>query len=142
MEPSVVPLTVAAAAGLVLAAALLLSRLRGRRRRHKTTRAGLRKRALEESEALIALIREREASRPAAADEHYEKAHERITMHDEELRLIYRRDHLPRVKDLREQFAERGVRDEALDDVYGAARNEAEVRTVSTALLVMADRLR
>lgn len=140
MEPGTIMLAVAVGVGLVLAAALLF-RVRGRRRRHKTTRAGLRKRALEESGALIALIREREASRPAVEDEFYEKAHEQATQHDEELRQIYRSDHLPRIEDLREQFAERGIRDEALDEAYGAARNEAEVRTVSTALLVMADRL-
>lgn len=139
MVPGLV--TLAVAVGLVLAAALLLG-LRGRRRRHKTTRAGLRKRAVQESEALIDLVREREAGRPAVADEYYEKAHERAAMHDEELRLIYRRYYLPRIEDLREQFAERGIRDEALDGVYGTVRSEAELRTVSTALLVMADRLR
>ena len=140
VEPNVI-LLAAAAVGLALAAALLL-RLRGRGRRHKTTRAGLRQRALEESEALLALIREREAARPAVADEYYEKAHERAIEHDEELRLIYRREYLPRIADLREQFAGRGVREEALDGAYESVRSEAEARTVSTALLVMADRLR
>src|SRR3712207_4067355 len=66
MEPNVI-LLAAAAVGLALAAALLL-RLRGRRRRHLTTRAGLRQRAREESEALMALIREREAAKPADPD--------------------------------------------------------------------------
>jgi hypothetical protein len=139
MEPNFF-LLAAAAVGLALAAALLL-RLRGRRRRHKTTKAGLRNRALEESEALVALVRERQASRPAVADEYYEKAHERATQHDEELRLIYRREYLPRIADLREQLAERGIREEALDDAYESVRSEAEARTVSTALLVMANRL-
>ena len=138
MEPNIF-LLAAAAVGLALAAALL-SRLRGRR--HKTTKAGLRNRALEESEALVALVRERQASRPAVADEYYEKAHERANDHDEELRLIYRREYLPRIADLREQLAERGVREEALDGAYESVRSEAEARTVSTALLVMADRLR
>jgi hypothetical protein len=140
MEPNVI-LLAAAAVGLALAAALLLC-FRGRRRRHKSTRAGLRNRALEESEALVALVREREASRPAVADEYYEKAHERATEHDEELRLIYRREYLSRIADLREKLAERDIRDGALNDVYESVSSEAEARTVSTALLVMADRLR
>jgi hypothetical protein len=139
MEPNVI-LLAAAAVGLALAAALLL-RLRGRRH-YKTTKAGLRNRALEESEALLALIRERQASRPAVADEYYEKAHELANEHDEELRLIYRREYLPRIADLRDQLAERGIREEALDGAYESVSSEAEARTVSTALLVMADRLR
>ena len=142
MEPNVV-LLATAAVGLALAAAIL-SRLRGRRRRHKTTKAGLRQRAVEESEALMALIREREAGRPADPDVGLDpdEALRSATEHDEELRLTYRSDHLPRIADLREQFAERGIRDEALDGAYGSVRCEAEARTVSTALLVMADRLR
>ena len=145
MEASLALLAVAGAVAVVLAAALLY-RLRGRRRRHKMTVAGLRQRALEESEALMALIREREAARgPAGADSagvDPDEALRRANAHDEELRLAYRGVHLPRVADLREQFAERGIRDEALDEVYGSVRSEAEARTVSTALLVMADRLR
>src|SRR3712207_2630575 len=66
VEPNVI-LLAAAAVGLALAAALLW-RLRGRRRRHQTTRAGLRQPALEESDALMALIREREAAKPADPD--------------------------------------------------------------------------
>jgi len=143
VEPNVI-LLAAAAVGLALAAALLL-RLRGRGRRHKTTRAGLRQRALEESEALMALICEREAARPAASDAaglDPDEALRRATEHDEELRLIYRSGHLPRIADLREQFAGRGVREEALDGAYESVSSKAEARTVSTALLVMADRLR
>ena len=143
MEPNVI-LLAAAAVGLALAAALLL-RLRGRRRHHKMTKAGLRQRALEESEALMALIREREAAKPAdpdAAGPDPDEALRRATEHDEELRRTYRSGHLARIADLREQFAGRGVREEALDGAYESVSSEAEARTVSTALLVMADRLR
>ncbi len=143
MEPNVI-LLAAAAVGLALAAAVLL-RLRGRRRRYKSTKAGLRNRALEESEALVALVREREAARPTdpdAAGLDPDGALRRATEHDEELRLIYRSVHLPRIADLREQFAGRGIREEALDGAYECVSSESEARTVSTALLVMADRLR
>ena len=143
MEPNVL-LLAAAAVGLALAVALLL-RLRGRRRRHKTKRAGLRQRAREESEALMALIREREAAKPAdpdAAGLDPDEALRRATEHDEELRLTYRSGHPPRIVDLREQLAGRGIREGALDGAYESVSSEAEARIVSTALLVMADRLR
>jgi len=119
--------------------------LRGRRSWHKTTRAGLRQRAREESEALMALIREREAAKPAdpdAAGLDPDEALRCATEHDEELRLTYRSGHLPRIADLCEQLAERGIREEALEGTYESVSSEAEARTVSTALLVMADRLR
>lgn len=124
---------------------LLAFRLLRHRRRHKMTKAGLRKRAIKESEALTALIDEHVASsRPAdgAKAEYHERAHWRATLPNEELRSIYRRAHISEVADLREQLAERGIRDEALDRVYESAWTEADLRTISTALLVMANRLR
>lgn len=133
--------TTGAATGLV--SLLLPPRLFGRRR-HKTTRAGLRNLALAESEALTDLVDEREARRPRAdaVVEDHEHPHRCVTLHDEGTQSIYTGDHLPVVEDLREQFAGWGVRDEALDGVYEAPRNGADLRTVSTALLVMAGRLR
>lgn len=142
MEPTVVVLAAAVAVALV---ALLALRLLRHRRRHKMTKAGLRKRAIKESEALTALIDEHVASsRPAdgARAEYHERAHWRATLPDEELRSIYRRAHISEVAELREQLAERGIRDEALDRVYESAWTEADLRTISTALLVMANRLR
>lgn len=62
MEPSLVFSVLAAI--LVLCLAVLLVPLLGRER-HKTIRTGLRKRALEASEALVESIEEREAGRPA-----------------------------------------------------------------------------
>ena len=67
MEPNVI-LLAAAAVGLALPAALL-SRLRGLRQ-FKTTKAGLSKRALEDSAALLGLIGECQASRRAVAGEY------------------------------------------------------------------------
>jgi hypothetical protein len=58
------------------------------------------------------------------------------------LRSAYVRDYLPELKVLREEFAKRGVHEKALDKVYGKPGDVADVRTVSTALLVMAQRLR
>ncbi len=144
MEPTVVVLTAAVVAALVLAAPLTFRLLR-RRRHHKMTKAGLRKRTIKESEALMVLINEHTASsRPAdgVEDEYHERAHWRAALPDEELRSAYRRAHISEVADLREQFAERGIRDEALEKVYETAWTEADLRTISTALLAMADRLR
>ncbi len=62
MEPSLGFSVLAAI--LVLCLAVLLVPLLGRER-HKMTGAGLRKRALEASEALVESIEEREAGRPA-----------------------------------------------------------------------------
>jgi hypothetical protein len=139
MEP--VPVLIAAGVAAVVLCVLLL-RLAGRER-HKMTRAGLRNRALEEAEALVALIEAREATRPAddTVVKESEYPHRRVTLHDEETQRIYARDHLPLVADLRGQFARRGVRNRSLDAFYEAPENEADLRTVSTALEEMARRL-
>ncbi len=127
--------------GLVLA--VLLLRLLGRGR-HKMTKAGLRKRALEQSEALMVFVNEREASRPAndTVIRDHQYPHRRVTLHDEGTQEIYARDYLPGIADLREQFAKRRIRNDALDRVYESAQNEGDLRTVSTALVEMAGRLR
>ena len=131
------------AAALVLCLAVLLMTLLGRER-HKMTRAGLRKRALEASEALVESINEREADRPAhdTVVTDHEYPHRRVTLYDEETQRIYARDHLPEIADLREQFARRGIRSDALDRLYEDALSEGDLRTVSTALGEMAKELR
>ncbi|MDP9439062.1 MAG: hypothetical protein M3P49_09995 [Actinomycetota bacterium] len=141
MEPPLVFSILAAI--LVLCLAVLLLPLLGRKR-HKMTKAGLRKRALEASEALVEAIDEREASRPAndTVITDHEYSHRRVTLHDEETQRIYARDHLPEIADLREQFAKRGIRNDALDRLYEDALNEGDLRTVSTALGEMAKALR
>lgn len=128
--------------GLVLIV-LLLTRLLGRGR-HKMTRAGLRERAFEQSEALMVFINEREANRPAndTVIKDHQYPHRRVTLHDEQTQEIYARDYLPGIADLREQFAKRGIRNDALDRVYESAQSEGDLRTVSTALIEMARRLR
>ena len=108
------------------------------------TRAGLRKRAIEASEALVESIEEREAGRPAydTVVTDHEYPHRRVTLYDEESQRIYARDHLPEIADLREQFARRGIRSDALDRLYEDALSEGDLRTVSTALGEMAKELR
>lgn len=141
MEPSLVLLLLAAIVGLCVAALLLPLLGRGR---HKMTRAGLRKHALEVSEALVEFIDEREAGRPAndAVVSDHEYPHRRVTLHDEETQRIYTRDYLPEIADLREQFARRGIRNDALDRIYENPQNEGDLRTVSTALGEMVKKLR
>lgn len=130
---------------VVLAGAAILVALRRRvKERHEMTRAGLEKRAIEEARSLRKLVDEREESRPendSVVREH-ELPERRVTLHDEETRGMYLRDHLPEVSRLREQLAKRGVRDQTLDEVYGSVENGSDLRTVSTALSEMARRLR
>ena len=129
---------------IISLALIMLPLLLLKRSRHKMTRAGLRERAIEESEALINFTNDREASRPAndSIVSDHEHPHRRVTLHDEETQVLYARDYLPRVADLREQFAKRGIRSDVLDRVYEDAQNEGDLRTVSTALIEMAKRLR
>lgn len=114
-----------------------------RRRRHKMTRAGLRNLARARSEALGDLVRRREACRPRneAVIKDHEYAHRRVTLHDVETQGIYLSDHLAGISDLREQFAGRGIRSRELDRYLASPENEADLRTISTALLEMAARL-
>ncbi len=111
--------------------------------RHRLTRPELRNRALEESRSLFRFVEEREVARP----EHdpiikdHEYSHRRVTLHDEETQRIYLEEHLPRVADLRELFAKRQVRNRTLDDLYESVENDADIRTVSTALEEMAERI-
>lgn len=142
MEPTLIPLAILGViVGLILT--VLLSRVL-RRDHHKMTRAGLRKRAFELSEALIGFINDREACRPAndTVVSDHQHPHRRVTLHDEETQALYARDHLPEVADLREQFAMRGIRNGVLDRVYESPQNEGDLRTVSTALVEMSKGLR
>ena len=131
----------AAVAAVVAVFWMVVRRFRGVR--HRLTRPELRNRALEESERLFQLVEEREAARP----EHdpiikdHEFPHRRVTVHDEETQEIYFEEHLPRVADLREQFAERRIKNRTLDDLYESVENDADIRTVSTALAEMSKRL-
>ena len=131
-------------AGVVLAGSFWLLARRFGRVRHRLTRPELRNRALRESERLVELVEAREASRPSddPVIRDHDLAHRRVTFHDEETQKIYRRDHLPEVAELREHFAGRGIRSAALDDFYESAENDADLRTIATALEEMAARLK
>lgn len=111
--------------------------------RHRITRPELRNQALEESEKLATLVDKREAHRPSndPVIEDHQLAHRRLTAYDEETQEVYQREHMPKVAELREHFAARSIRNGMLDDLYENAQNEADLRTISTALQEMAVRL-
>lgn len=140
-SPLILLATFGTVIGLVL---IILPLMLLKRSRHKMTRAGLRKRAFEESEALINFINDREASRPAndSIVSDHEYLHRRVTLHDEDTQILYTRDHLPEIADLREQFAKRGIHSDILDRLYESVQTEGDLRTVSTALVEMAKTLR
>lgn len=114
------------------------------RRRHKMTRAGLRNLAREQSGALIGLVEQREAGRPHddVVIKDHEYPHRRVTLHDEGTQRIYAERYLASISDLRDQLARRGIRSGPLDAYYASPQNEADLRTISTALLEMSGRLR
>jgi hypothetical protein len=107
------------------------------------TRAGLRNLARARSGALADLVERRAACRPRndIIIRDHEYAHRRVTLHDLTTRRIYLADHLPGISDLREQFASRGIRSRELGRYLTSPENEADLRTISTALLEMASRL-
>lgn len=107
------------------------------------TRAGLRNLARERSEALSELVSRREALRPPddIVLKDHEYPHRRVTLHDLETQRIYAEAHAAALSDLREQFAERGIRSRPLDRHLESPENGADLRTISTALLEMAARL-
>lgn len=140
VEPTLILIVVMVGVAAV-ASALLYRRLRGRR--YEMTRPALRNLALRESDALLAFIDERQAGRPqedTVVKDHELPSH-RVTLYDEETQKIYSKEHLPRVRELRDQFARRGVRDGTLDRYYESAENEADLRTVATVLAQMAKKL-
>ena len=127
---------------VVGAGAWLLARRFGETR-HRLTRPELRNRALEESERLAELVDKRDSDRPSEDPviEDHQFAHRRFTSYDEETQEVYEREHMPKVAELRELFAARRIRNGMLDDLYDSAGNEADLRTISTALQEMAGRL-
>ena len=108
------------------------------------TRPGLEKRATAVSESLTALCNEREANTVSdlVAVGGLEIHDSDESEEDPEVQALYQEHYLYEVADLREQFARRRLRERALDRVYEDPRSLAEIRTVSTGLLVMAHRLR
>lgn len=133
--------------GIVLAA--LAVRFFERGRKPRLTRPGLVEHAKAMSSALADFANKRETRRPsreavlAGGGEHHRDHPDRyIDLYDVGTRAIYDRDYLPEIEVLREEFALRGVREKALDKVYGSPGKIADVRTISTALLVMTQKLR
>ncbi len=141
MELLSVAIVAVVAVAVVVFGVAVVRRFRGAR--HRLTRPELRNRALRESHSLFLLVEEREAARPEddPVIKDHDYPHRRVTLHDEETQRIYFEEYLPRVADLREQFAERRVRNRTLDDLYESVENDADIRTVSTALAEMAERL-
>lgn len=140
MEP-MIALIIVIVGVAAIASALLYRRIRGRR--YEMTKPALRNLTLQESNALMAFVDERQAGRPendTVVKDHELFSH-RVTLYDEETQKIYTRDHLSLVKDLRDRFAQRGIRDGALERYYESAENEADLRTVATVLSEMAKRL-
>lgn len=143
MEITTAHLALAAIALALLLGWLLLP---SRQVRHKLTRAGLRKRATSISGSLADFCNQREASESpplitVGGNEIHDPDTETKT-EDLESSALYSSYYLSEVADLREQFARRGIHEKALDRVYVSPEGVAEIRTVSTGLLVMADRLR
>lgn len=133
----------AIALGLLLGWLLLRP---SKRVRHKLTRAGLRKRATSISGSLADFCNQRESrERPpliAVGDNEIPDPDTETKTEDLETSSLYRTYYLSEVSDLRAQFARRGIHEKALDESYESPESVAEIRTVSTGLLVMADKLR
>jgi hypothetical protein len=130
----------------LLAGALILlwALLRRPKRRHAMTTPGLEERAIALSRSLSAFCNEREAHRVSdlVAVGGHEFHDSDDSEEDPEAQLLYQTHYLSQVAELREQFAERRIHERALDRVYESPESLAEIRTISTALMVMADRLR
>ena len=128
---------------LLLVGGFWLLTKRFRKTKHRLTAPELRNQALKESERLAALVDERESGRPEddPVIRDHQLVHRRFTSHDEETQKIYQREYLPKVAELKEHFAARKIRNGMLDELYATAGNEADLRTISTALQEMAGRL-
>lgn len=115
-----------------------------RRRGHKITRPELRNRAIRESERLIELVEEQKAGRPENDPvlKDHELSHRRVTFYDEEMQEIYHREHLAEISELKDLFAQRGIRNRMLENLEESVENEADLRTISTALEEMSTRLK
>ena len=131
-----------AAIALLVVVGLLVRRFRVRK--HELTRPELRNRATTMSGRLVDLVEEQQEGRPLDDPiiKDHELSHRRVTFYDEEMQRIYHRDYLPEIVELKEHFAERGIRNNMLEDLHESAENEADLRTISTALGEMATRLK
>jgi hypothetical protein len=141
MEPTIAyPVFGGVVLGVVLAALMVRYLKRGRKCR--LTTPYLRERAGAVSNALADFANERETEPAGGRERRQDGPDGHGDSYGPGLRSAYVRDYLPELKALREEFAKRGVHEKALDKVYGKPKDLADVRTVSTALLVMAQRLR
>lgn len=137
MEPTVAYPVFGGVVLVVVLTALLVRHFK-RGSKHRLTTPALVERARDMSNALADFANEREAAPAGGHDLHQD----RPGLYDAESRSAYARDYLPEIEVLREEFAKRGVREKTLDKAYRKPDDTADVRTVSTALLVMAQRLR
>ncbi len=133
----------AIALGLLLGWLLLRP---SKRVRHKLTKPGLRKRAASISGSLADFCNQREAREHppliAVGGNDIPDPDTKPETEDLEASALYRTYYLSEVADLREQFSRRGIHEKTLDEVYESPESVAEIRTVSTGLLVMAGRIR
>lgn len=129
---------------IALAGGLWLLSRRFGETKHRLTTPELRNQALQESERLSELVGLRESNRPpddpVIQDDQLE--HRRFSSHDEETREIYKNEYMPKVVELKKHFAARRIRNEMLDELHDSVGNEADLRTISTALQEMAGRLK
>jgi hypothetical protein len=114
-----------------------------RRNQRANTRA-LRNDALTEARRLGDLIAARRADKPQDDPilKDHEKPNRRVTRHDQGTQDIYYNEHMPVIADLKERFAERGIQDDMLDQMYEYVENETDIRNIQTTLAQMAARLR
>ncbi len=140
----VIEIILAIFVGVVLLVSVVLLVRSYRSRGHELTRPELRNRATGLSERLAGLVGEQQAARPPddPVIKDSELSHRHVTSQDEEMQRVYRRDYLPEVSELRGHFAGRGIRNGMLNELYESPENEADLRTISTALQEMAARLK
>ena len=138
----VIEIILATVVGVVLLVSVILLLKSFGGRQHELTRPELRNRATKMSEELAGLVEEQQAARPPDDPiiKDHEISHRRVTSQDEEMQRVYRRDYLPEVSELREHFAGRKIRNGMLEELYEFPENEADLRTISTALQEMAGR--
>lgn len=148
MEPTVL-YAVFGVVAIVTVVATLMGRFFRRGTKPRLTMPGLKEQAKDMSISVIEFANKREAKRPstevvlAGGGEHRRDHPDRyVDLFDAGTQAIYERDYLPEIQLLREEFAMRGVREKALEKVYENPERIADLRTISTALLVMAQRLR
>jgi hypothetical protein len=142
MEPAVAHPVFGGVVLLVVVLAALMVRYLKRGRKCSLSTPYLRERAEAVSNTLADLANGREAASAGGREHLRARFNGRADAYGAGWRNAYDTHYLPEVKVLREEFAKRGVREKTLDEAYGKPKDVADVRTVSTALLVMAQRLR